>query len=129
MRQPAQQLGVIRPPELLVGRRPRPVVDEIAVRIEPDVERQHADHDTLFVAGLQMAGHPTPLASRRAVPFEDLQKIGVEEGMARRTEASPYVARDGFGGMAGVMVRSDIGQAEYCGSAICAASRGPRRNV
>ena len=101
MRQPAQQLGVIRTPELLVGRRPRPVVNEIAVRIEPDVERQHADHDSLFVADFQMAGHPTPLASCRAVPFEDRQKIGVEEGMARRTEASPYVARDGVGGMAG----------------------------
>ena len=99
MRQTTEELRVVRAAELLVGRRPRPVMDEVAVRVEPRVERQDAAHHAIFVGRGQVPREPAARSPRCTVGFQHSQKITIEERMARRTKPRPRLMRNGLGGV------------------------------
>jgi hypothetical protein len=61
VRQAAHQFRVVLAAELPVGRRPGPVIDEVAVRVALDVQRQQADDGAALVAGHQMTSCPARL--------------------------------------------------------------------
>jgi hypothetical protein len=95
VRYAAHQLRVILAADLPVSRRPRPVVDEIAVRMRFAVQRQQTDDRTPLVACHQMPGGPPPGGRRRPMALDDCQKISIEERMPdrqRRVHASRATA-------------------------------------
>ena len=99
MRQAAQQFGKVGLAELIVGGCPRPVVDEVAMRVETNVERQDAAHHAIFVGRGQVPREPAARSPRCTVGFQHSQKITIEERMARRTKPRPRLMRNGLGGV------------------------------
>jgi hypothetical protein len=96
VRQTAHQFRVVLATELPVGRRPRPVIDEVAVRMALDVQGQQTDDGAALVAGHQMdePSSPTQGAAapcRSTIARKSALRKGWPAGQSR-VQASPGMA-------------------------------------
>ncbi len=98
MRQAAQQFRKIGLPELSIGGSPGPVVDEIAMRVRADIERQNAECLAVAVAGNQVTRLPAAFRSGHSMALENVEEIPVEKGVSGGSEVLPVGARDFAGG-------------------------------
>ena len=109
----ADQLGVVAAAGALIGLGPRPVEDELAVRILLQVQRQRA-HEAACGPGQQVHGHPA-VRAQAIVLFHAVQEVVPQEGVIGVDHAVPVLPGHGaqiaghFDGRGRAKVQIDVG--------------------